>query len=193
MAQPFDSQQDLNSRHLESIIESTSVPGQGAQAVCNPDGSDIGGGGGGAVDQGNPALDANAWPVKIRDSGNLAINNGQQTMTNSVPVVIASNQTAIPVSISGSATALTPGSGQVVVAAGPVATPLAGAPTQVDQVNIIAKLSNLSSIFIGGAAVTLISGMELEPGRGVSLQSVDLAAVFIIGTAGEGISFFSLT
>src|SRR5260370_22706100 len=37
--------------------------------------------------------------VNIHDSSGANITNGQQTMANSVPVVIASNQTAIPVTV----------------------------------------------------------------------------------------------
>jgi len=36
-------------KEQDSLIESTSTPGQPAQAVCNPDGSDIGSGGGGGT------------------------------------------------------------------------------------------------------------------------------------------------
>jgi hypothetical protein len=48
-----------------------------------------------------PALDPTSGELqvqaKISDSAGLPINNGQQTMTNSVPVTIASNQSAIPI------------------------------------------------------------------------------------------------
>lgn len=130
--------------------------------------------------------------VNIHDSGANAINNGQQTMANSVPVVIASNQTAIPVSISGSATSLTPASSQVNVAAGPTQAAL-GAATQVDHLIVIANITNLNNIFLGPTGVTSVNGLILEPGRGVELDSVMLSTVFINGTAGEGVSFFSLT
>ena len=139
------------------------------------------------------ATQSGTWSTRIQDSSGSSITNGQQTMANSVPVVIASNQTAIPVSISGSATSLTPSSGQVNVAAGPTASPLAGVSTQVDEVIIVAKLTNTGNIFLGPSTVISTTGMIMEPGRSVALESVDLNTVYINGTAGEGVTFFSLT
>lgn len=205
MAKPFDSEQDLNSRALAALIEALAVPGQASVSVVNPDGSTIGGGGGGGmVDQG--AGGVSPWLIKIdqagtnnrvsaliRDSSGNAITNGQQVMAASVPVVIASNQTAIPVTLSGSVTSLTPSSNQINVAAGPTAVPLAGVSTQVDSVHIIAKITNLNNIFLGPSTVTSATGLILEPGRGVTLENVNLNTVYINGTAGEGVSFFALT
>lgn len=134
-----------------------------------------------------------ATDVNIHDSSGANIVNGQQTMANSVPVVIASDQTAIPVSISAGALALTPSSNQINVAAGPTATPLAGVLTQVDELVIVANLTNTGNIYLGSAAVTTGNGLIMEPGRSVTLESVNLNTVYIQGTAGEGVSFFSLT
>lgn len=205
MAEPFDTAKDLPSRQRLAIVESLAVPGQPAHAVCNPDGSTIGGGGGGGmVDQG--AGGASPWLIKIdqtgvnndvdaniRDSAGLAINLGQHAMAASVPVVIASNQTAIPVSISGSATMLTPSSNQVNIVVTNTAVPLAGIATQVDSVHIVAKLTNSGNIFLGPSTVTSANGLILEQGRGVTLDNTDLNDVYINGTAADGVSFFALT
>lgn len=131
--------------------------------------------------------------VNIHDSAGAGILLGQQTMANSLPVTIASNQSAIPVFLSGSSTALTPFSGQTNVAAGPVATPLVGIATQADQVTITAKVGNADDIFIGPAGVTIVTGLGLTPAESVSFNTVDLNDLYIIGTAGEGVTFAYLT
>lgn len=53
----------------------------------------------GDVDQGTPnAGGASSWPVDVQRVGGVAITQGQKAMAASVPVVIASDQTAVPVS-----------------------------------------------------------------------------------------------
>lgn len=104
----------------------------------------------------------------------------------------ASASGAWPVYITGSSNALTPASAQVVVAAGPTATALGGA-TQADTLIIIADIDNTGNIYLGAAGVSSSDGLEMEPGRSVELKSVNLSAVYIYGTAGEGVSYFYTT
>lgn len=213
MAEPFDTAKDVVSRQRLAIIESASVPGQPAHAVCNPDGTNIsaGGGGGGnvnihdatgaAINNGQQTM-ANSVPVviasnqsaiPISDSAGAAITVGQKPMAMSVPVVIANNQSPIPVTISGASTSLTPTSNQRNVLAGPTQNNLSGVPMQVDQVHIIANLTNTGNIFLGATGVNSANGLILEPGRGATLEEADLNTIFINGTAGDGVSYFALT
>jgi hypothetical protein len=80
---------DLNGRQLNAY-RLVGVPGafDTAIAVVNPDGTNISGGGGGG---GN---------VNLIQVGGAAIALGQTTESNSLPVTIASNQSAIPISAS---------------------------------------------------------------------------------------------
>lgn len=100
---------------------------------------------------------------------------------------------SIPVVMGGGAVTLTPSSAQVVVAAGPTATRLAAAASQADIAYIIANITNLSTIYLGASGVTTATGLAMEPGRGITLESCDLNTIYIIGTAGEGVSWFKLT
>ena len=112
-------------------------------------------------------------------------------------VTEVSSATPLPitgsVSIGGGGLSLVPSSGQVSVLAGPTQAPLSGVAAQKDEVIVIAKLTNVGNIFLGPTGVTSANGMIMEPGRGISLQNVDLATIFINGTAGDGVSFFALT
>lgn len=60
---------------LNYLIQAATPPGAKAYPVCNPDGSLVGSGGAGAVtaNQGTPAADADAWPVKV--PAGLDVNN----------------------------------------------------------------------------------------------------------------------
>ena len=76
----------------DSLIESTSTANQVAQAVCNPDGSNIGGGGGGTGD------------VNLVEVGGAAFALGQQLAAASLPIVLTAAQitTLTPTTISKS-------------------------------------------------------------------------------------------
>lgn len=65
-------------KQTHSLIESTSVAGQTALAVCNPDGSNIGGGGG-------------TSDVNLVEVGGAALALGQAAATASLPVVQAAS------------------------------------------------------------------------------------------------------
>jgi hypothetical protein len=155
----------LDQRQMQSYVESTSVANKPAQAVCNPDGSDIGGGSG-------------SGDVNLHDASGADVTNGQQTMANSLPVVIASNQTAIPVTLSGGSAALTPTSGKVTVAGSQMAL----GSGQQDKVIVIAGILNSGNVYLGPTGVTSSNGLELEPGRDVPLENVNLASMFVNGT-----------
>lgn len=97
---------------------------------------------------------------------------------------------SVPVSISGSVTVLTPGSGEVNVGIGPTPSPLGGMPNQFDEVTVTAKITNTSNILLGDSGVQLY---QMEPGREIVLHNVDLSTIFIFGVAGEGVTYFDLT
>lgn len=63
-------------KQTHSLIESTSVAGQTALAVCNPDGSNIGGGGG-------------TSDVNITEVGGVTLALGQAEPASSLPVIQA--------------------------------------------------------------------------------------------------------
>ena len=66
----------IQEKQTHSLIESTAVANQTAQAVCNPDGSNIGGGGG-------------TSDVNITEVGGASLALGQAAATASLPVVQA--------------------------------------------------------------------------------------------------------
>lgn len=96
--------------------------------------------------------------VNIHDSAGNDIDNGQQTMANSVPVVIASNQTAVPVS---AATLPLP----------------SGAATAANQATEIASLASIDGKFgslgqkamTGSAPVVIASDQSAIPVSAASL------------------------
>lgn len=69
----------LSEKQTKSLIESTSVAGQAAVAVCNPDGTNISGGGGVA-------------DMNLAEVGGAAIALGQALATASLPVVLTAAQ-----------------------------------------------------------------------------------------------------
>ena len=72
----------LPEKQTHALIESTGTPNQTALAVCNPDGSDIGGGMGGGGD------------VNLIEVGGSPIALGQAPAADSIPVVLPADQIA---------------------------------------------------------------------------------------------------
>src|ERR1700678_4038578 len=112
---------------------------------------------------------ANPLNVNIADFGGTAVTIGQQVMAASIPVVIASNQSAIPVSQSGSWTVTAnAGTGTFAISAASLPLPT-GASTSALQSNVqsapgtpqtvaITVQGNASSVPIPISGTTSISG-----------------------------------
>lgn len=149
---------------------------------------------------------AGAIDVVINDSAGTPITynaNGQATMANSAPVVIASNQTAVPVA--GSGTAGTANAGVVTVQGIASMTALLAqvgtttlangqvAPTNTAATLIAARTgrqrvtfynTGAVTVFIGIATVTTANGMALISGASITLNTS--ALVQAITAAGTG-------
>ena len=72
----------LPEKQTHALIESTGTPNQTALAVCNPDGSDISGGGMGGGD------------VNLIEVGGSPVALGQAAAADSIPVVLPADQIA---------------------------------------------------------------------------------------------------
>lgn len=56
---------------------------------------------------------------------------------------------------------------------------------------ITALSDNTNSLFVGPSAVTSSTGLELKPGASLSLSIANLNLVYVIGTAGEKVSYLA--
>jgi hypothetical protein len=118
---------DLASREKQSYrLVNTPDPGDTAVAVVNPDGSLIGSGGGGS---GN---------VNLIEVGGSPIALGQTTESASLPVVLASNQSTVPVSASSL----------------PLPT---GASTSANQATMISDLGSILANQTNGTQETIVT------------------------------------
>ncbi len=71
-----------------------------------------------------------------------------------------------------------------------VATPLDTLETTVQHVTIQAKFTNLGKIWVGGSSVQRFRGLYLSVGsEPVTINIDDLRKVYIIGNAGEGVTY----
>lgn len=143
------------------------------------------------ANQGTPAVQANRWPVFWSDGTVERI--GQQTMANSIPVAIASNQSAVPVS------------GTVAVSSVPVATPLTSIVTGQQAVTAIATAlpsntgkivciriidTGTQTVSFGPTGVTTATGQQLIPGEGACRPLDNSNRIFVIaGGVGSTIGF----
>lgn len=124
--------------------------------------------------------------VNIHDASGNNISNGQQTMANSVPVVIASNQTAIPTS----AAANTNGS---IVNQALTATTASSSAAPANAVGFVleAPSDNTDNIrwCVGGTASTTV-GMLAEPGRDTGY--IPIAATVSVCATVSGTNAYSI-
>ncbi len=155
---------DLNGRELNAY-RLVGVPGafDTAIAVTNPDGSLVGSGGGGT---GN---------VNLTEVGGAAIALGQTTESASLPVTIASNQSAVPISASslplptGAATAANQTNGTQVTSVNnfPATQPVSGAVTVTQATG-----TNLHTVVDSSALPTGASTSALQSTGNTSLASI---------------------
>ncbi len=83
MSQPFDSQQDLNSRLHAALVESTSVPGQAAMTIVGPGGGAIAVSIGGGL----PALTPSSAQVNIAVTGTAVALAGVATQVDLLHII----------------------------------------------------------------------------------------------------------
>lgn len=134
---------------------------------------------------GGPTADVN-----VNQWGGVATTLGQKVMASSVPVTIASNQSAIP-TVSGAFTAIA--SGVMNVTNAGTAEPLVGAPTPASSVDITPLASNTgNNVYIGDSSVngTTNPGITLTIGQVYSIAIDDLEKIYVdVDQNGDGVSF----
>ena len=116
----------------------------------------------------------------------LDLDSGQQVMANSLPVVIASDQSAVPVTIEDNvAAAFDHGSNSAI---GLAATRfiVASVPATLG-VEVKAANSNTANIYVGNVDVTAATvdatdGMELGPGESILVRMDDVNKLYGIST-----------
>jgi hypothetical protein len=116
-------------------------------------------------------------PVALNEINGTALSLGQTTMAASLPVVLASNQAAVPVTSSNPAAVLT---NQVAVTATAAAI---GSGALSNGVVITALSTNALTVYVGPAGVTTANGYPLLPGQSISFGVTNLNAVFCIASS----------
>lgn len=111
--------------------------------------------------------------------GSTAPTVGQKTMASSVPVVLPSDQTAIPTQVNAGLTAIV--TGQQAVTASAVALPSNAG--RLVCLKVVA--SGTQNVFYGAAGVTTGTGQQLVPGEGICRPLDNSSRLFVIA-AGTG-------
>jgi len=123
--------------------------------------------------------------VNLVEVGGAAVSLGQTTMAKSIPVVIPSDQSAVPVQIAGDGTVL---SGQQAVTGSAVA--LGTNTTKTACVK--ALIGNTINVYVGPSGITTSTGMELAPGQSVCLPVTNTNLLFVIAsTTGASVSWIA--
>ena len=113
---------------------------------------------------------------------------GQEPMAASIPVVIASDQTSIPVAATTAApTTIVNGLTNVTTAGTRVTL---AATTTVKGVTIKARSTNTGTIYVGNTTVSSANGFQLKAGESISMAIADLATVNLDSSVnGEGVTY----
>lgn len=128
---------------------------------------------------GGPTADVN-----LTDVSGSPITLGQTTMAGSLPVAIASDQTALPV-VTGALTSILSGSQTVATAGTPVQLTVASTPST--EVSVQADIANTGNILVGNVTS---QDVVLVAGDSVTLSIDDLDKVYIDSTVNaEGVNF----
>jgi hypothetical protein len=123
--------------------------------------------------------------VNIAEFGGVAVALGQALMAASMPVVIASNQSAIPVTVPGNAAVI---SGQQAVTGSAAAL----ATNATKNVCLKAAIANTINVFIGPTGVTTSTGLEVAPGQFVCEPVSNSNLLFVIAsTTGASVSWIA--
>jgi len=165
MAQPFDSEQDINSRQLQSLVESVTNPGQAAQAVCNPDGTDLfAGGGGGAT-------------AAKQDTGNTSL----ASIDGKLPTIGVTTPSASVSFVNSQSTSFAVGQQAITNAAAKLN---GGTATAFKNGFVLRNMStSTASFFYGLVGVTSTTGDEIIPGGSVVIPVADISTVYVIAVS----------
>lgn len=113
---------------------------------------------------------------------------GQKAMVASAPVVIASDQSAIPVTSTPAALPSAPVNDRKSVAVTNTAVQLQShALTQ--GVIVQALAGNAGIVYVGDSAVTSANGYELDAGQAAAAAVSNTNALWVNGTAGDGVCY----
>lgn len=171
----------LNDLHYGSFT--IAADGKPSIVVTNADGSSIGSAG----SSGN---------VNINQVGGAAFALGQTGAVNSLPVVIASNQTAVPTTITANALSTSPLVGQAKIVTTNTAINLNGGISQLlaNGIIITAPSINVAPVAIGGVGVTNTgagagNGYLLTAGASISFAVTNTNTIYINGSANDFISW----
>lgn len=144
---------------------------------------EITGGGGGVAED-----------VNINEVGGTATAVNAGTANNgTLRVIIASDQSSIPVTTTPvENSAITSGSKSVTSAG--TAEALVGGSTPANSVIISALLTNTGTMYIGGATVDSTNGIPLDPGDAVVIEIDDLNVIYVDSSVNaEGVTYNYLT
>lgn len=115
------------------------------------------------------------------------LDGGQQTMTNSIPVALASDQ-ALPVGVFALPSTVVHGQKTVTTAGTQVA--LGSTTTLYRGVRIKALHGNTGWIYVGASSVSSADGFVLDAGEEVYVETGNLDDVYIDSSVnGEGVSY----
>lgn len=132
-----------------------------------------------------PVYSPTAQVTNLTEVNGSGISLGQTTMSDSLPVTLASDQPGIPASQDGDWNVGSAGStvavGQQTVNTTAVQI-TASSVTPVNGIIVKALTNNSASIFIGGNTVTTSTGYELSPGEAISF-TCNLNTLYIISVA----------
>lgn len=115
----------------------------------------------------------------------LASTLGQQTSANSASVVVASDQSAIPVTVTSTNPSVII-SGQQAVTGSAVAL---ASHALVNGIVVTALVTNANPVYVGPSGVTSGSGYVLVPGQSISYGVTNSNHVYILGTSGDNVTY----
>jgi hypothetical protein len=122
----------------------------------------------------------------------LPVALGQGTMTQSLRVVLPSDQAAIPVTSTVSSIALptTIYNGQKSVTTAGVRVTLASSQAILSGVTIKALVANTGTIYVGDGSVSSSTGFRLNPGDTIFLEVTNLITINLDSSVnGEGVTY----
>lgn len=123
--------------------------------------------------------------VNLKEVGGTTLSLGQSTMAASLPVTLASNQSALGVTQSGSWSVGTKLATQVTgqTTSGTSAVQLSSTSSPATNGIIVQALSaNSTSVFIGVSGVTKATGFELQPGQAIATSATNINVLYVIGS-----------
>lgn len=81
--------------------------------------------------------------------------------------------------------------GQKTVAVSSTAVSISASQAVKNGVIVQALAGNAGNVVVGSSSVTTVNGYQLQPGQATSVAVSDLSAVYVNGTAGDGVCFIA--